>query len=73
MTATTTFSTTLTVPTRHVKELMARLSKAGFTLLDTGERVATDEGIDAEATVHLVQMPTVDCIDPDACVLGVPR
>lgn len=72
MTATT-FSTTLTVPTRHVKELMARLAPAGFTLLDTGERVSTDEGVDAEATVHLVHLPSVECVDPDACVLGVLR
>ncbi len=73
MTATTPFSTTLTVPTRHVKELMARLSKAGFTLLDTGERVATDEGLDAEAMVQLLHAPTVECVDEDAVVLGVSR
>jgi len=47
------FETTLTVPTRHVRELMARLSSAGFTVLDTGERVLTDEGADAEATLRL--------------------
>jgi hypothetical protein len=73
MTATTPFSTTLTVPTRHVKELMARLAPAGFTLLDTGERVATDDGLDAEAMVHLVHLPTVECLDADAVPLGVPR
>ena len=73
MTATTAFSTTLTVPTRHVKELMTRLSQAGFTLLDTGDRVATDEGHEAEATLHLLHAPTVELVDEDACVLGVPR
>jgi hypothetical protein len=72
MTATT-FSTTLTVPTRHVRELMARLAQAGFTILDTGERVSTDEGLDAEAMVHLVHLPTVECVDPDTVSLGVPR
>lgn len=73
MTATTPFSTTLTVPSRHVKELMARLSRAGFTLLDTGERVTTDEGMDAEATLHLLDAPMVEVVDEDDCILGVPR
>lgn len=77
MTAATTstpFSTTLTVPTAHARELMARLAQAGFTILDTGSRVATDEGMDAEATLHLVHIPTlVEEVDPDACVLGVSR
>ena len=71
MTATTTFSTTLTVPTRHARELMARLASVGFTVLDTGDRVSTEDGPDAEATLHLVHLP--EALDPEACVLGVPR
>lgn len=77
MTATTStpFTTTLTVPTAHARELMARLAQAGFTILDTGDRVTTDEGMDAEATLHLVHIPTllVEEADPDACILGVSR
>ena len=74
MTATTTpFSTTLTVPTAHLKELMGRLSRAGFTVLDTGARVSTDDGLDAEATLHLVHLPMVEAVEPDPCLLGIPR
>lgn len=56
----TAFETTLTVPTRHVRELMNRLSKAGFTLLDTGDRVTNDEGVDAEATIRLMHVAFAD-------------
>ena len=45
------FETTLTVPTRHLPTLLERLSRAGLTVLDTGARTTTDEGVDAEATV----------------------
>lgn len=65
------FETTLTVPTQHVRELMRRLSRAGFTLLDTGERVSGDEGIDAEATLRLLHVVEVDLDAP--VELGVPQ
>lgn len=73
-TATTAFRTTVNVPTRHVRDLMTLLSRAGITVLDTGERVTTDAGLDAEATLHLAHMP-FDALETesDACVLGVPR
>ena len=60
----TAFETTLTVPTRHVRDLMNRLSRAGFTLLDTGERVSNDEGLDAEATLRLLHVVEVDLESP---------
>lgn len=65
------FETTLNVPTQHLRELSTRLSKAGFTVLDTGLRVGTEEGPDAEATVRLVHLPLVEIVDPAHCELGV--
>lgn len=65
------FETTLNVPTQHLRELSTRLSKAGFTVLDTGLRVGTEEGPDAEATVRLVHLPLVEIVDPAYCELGV--
>ena len=67
------FETTLTVPTHHVRDLMRRLSGAGFTVLDTGMRVATDAGPDGEATLRLVHAPMleVELADLDGCALGV--
>lgn len=54
------FETTLSVPTRHLPELTTRLAKAGFTILDTGERIATDAGHDAEATIRLLHTAYVE-------------
>ena len=67
------FETILTVPTAHLAELSRRLARAGFTLLDTGDRVATDEGPDGEATVRLVHMPVmeVELVDPETTPLGI--
>lgn len=65
------FETTLTLPTPHLKEFMLRLSKAGFLVLDTGERIATDDGSDAEATVRLLHVTVADVVDESACELGV--
>ena len=64
------FETTLTVPTRHAHELMHRLAGAGFLILDTGERLATDDGPDAEATLRLLHVVPSEM---DAPVLGVSR
>lgn len=65
------FETTLNVPTLQLRELTARLTKAGFTVLDTGTRVGTDEGPDAEAIVRLLHIPLVEIMDPSQCELGV--
>ena len=65
------FETTLTIPTRQLREFTARMSKAGFTVLDTGTRVMTDEGVDSEATIRLVSIPIVEIVDPTHCELGV--
>ena len=61
----------MNVPTRHLRELTARLHRAGFTVLDTGVRVMTDEGPDGEATVRLLHRPTVEIVDPTEVELGV--
>lgn len=65
------FETTLNVPTQHLRELSSRLTRAGFTVLDTGLRVGTEDGPDAEATVRLVHLPLVEILDPSQCELGV--
>lgn len=61
------FSTTLTVPTLQLRELMTRFAAAGFTTLDTGERIATDDGLDAEARLVLLHVPA----DDEMLVAGV--
>lgn len=63
------FETTLNVPTPQLTELMRRLARAGFTVLDTGERITTEEGDNAEATIRLMHlaMPELDA----TCELGV--
>lgn len=63
------FETTLTVPTRDLRQFMNRLARAGFTVLDTGERISTDHGPDAEATVRLLHLSEAQ-ID-HSCELGV--
>lgn len=65
------FETTMNVPTRHLRELTSRLNQAGFTVLDTGARVTTDEGLEGEATVRLLHIPIVEILEPDAIELGV--
>ena len=64
------FATTLTVPTRHARELTSRLCEAGFYVLDTGERLATDEGPDAEAMLYVQHVGAEESMAP---VLGVSR
>lgn len=70
MSAHAAFETTLHVPTRHLREIMSRLSRAGFTIMDTGERVATDDGFEAEATVRLLHVPTLE-LHAETYELGV--
>ena len=41
---------TATVPTKHLEFWIAAFQAAGFDALDVGDRITTDEGIDAEAT-----------------------
>jgi hypothetical protein len=65
------FETTLNLPTSHLSEFMTRLSKAGFLVLDTGERVATDCGPEAEATVRLLHVTVADVSEGEPCELGV--
>lgn len=65
------FETTLSIPTNQLREFTARLNKAGFTVLDTGRRVGTEEGPDAEATVRLLHIPLVEILDPSCCELGI--
>lgn len=61
----------MTVPTHHLRELTRRLRSAGFTVLDTGERVTTDEGPEGEATLRLLAIPMIEIVDPDTVELGV--
>lgn len=65
------FETTLTIPTPQLREFMDRLSKAGFTVFDTGHRVMTDDAVDGEATIRLVHCQRVEIVDPSECDLGV--
>ena len=65
------FEATMTVPTRQLRELTDRLKSAGFHVHDTGARITTDEGPESEATIRLVQMQTVEIVDPASVELGV--
>ncbi|HVL48322.1 MAG TPA: hypothetical protein VM889_07185 [Candidatus Thermoplasmatota archaeon] len=51
------FSTTITVPTKDVKQFMNVLAHAGAVVLDTGERIHTDEGVSAEAYLNVLFLP----------------
>lgn len=54
------FETTVTVPTIHARELMARLAQVGFLVLDTGERATTEDGVGAEAQLRLLHVTPED-------------
>ncbi len=45
--------TRITVQQEEANWLIEELTQAGLTVMDTGERVTTDEGIDAEAVLHV--------------------
>jgi len=49
------FTTRMTLPARDVSALTALLTQAGFTVLDQGERITTDEGPDHEAALHVAR------------------
>lgn len=51
------FTTTITCPTKDVPALMKELARAGFLVLDTGQRTTTDEGLFAEASLNLLRLP----------------
>lgn len=66
------FETTLTIPTRQLREFAHRMSQAGYTVVDTGTRIMSDEhGPDGEASVRLLHMQRVEILDPTQCELGV--
>lgn len=66
------FQTTLTIPTRELREFTRRMSQAGYTVLDTGARIMTEEhGPDGEATVRLIHLQRVELVDPAQCELGI--
>jgi hypothetical protein len=48
--------TRITVACDDVDWLAERLAGAGLTVLDTGERVTTDEGVDAEAVLQVAAL-----------------
>lgn len=43
----------ITVPRDKRAWVIEELTSAGLTVLDTGERVTTDEGVDHEAILHI--------------------
>jgi hypothetical protein len=50
--------TRISVPTDDVEPLMDALSDAGFLVLDSGERITTAGGLEGEATLELVEVPS---------------
>lgn len=47
------FETQISLPTRDLQQLTTLLRKAGWAILDSGDRTTTEDGVGAEATVHL--------------------
>jgi methylmalonyl-CoA mutase cobalamin-binding subunit len=43
----------ITVPTDHVEALLAAFRRAGIEAWDTGQRVTTEEAIDAQAELRV--------------------
>lgn len=41
------------IPTKHLEFWMAALEAAGFEPVDLGERITTEDGIDAEAVLSV--------------------
>ncbi|HWG90293.1 MAG TPA: hypothetical protein VNZ52_05520 [Candidatus Thermoplasmatota archaeon] len=50
------FSTSITCPTRDLSQIMKVLANAGFLVLDTGERISTDDGLFAEARLDILHL-----------------
>lgn len=45
--------TRISVPSEDVAWISKRLARAGLTVLDTGQRVTTEDGVDAEAVLSV--------------------
>lgn len=52
--------TRITVDADDASWLADRLAESGLTVLDTGERVTTDEGVDHEAVLHVMDFETAE-------------
>lgn len=51
--------TTISVPSEDVDWFTDRLTEAGLAVLDTGRRVTTEEGPEAEAVLCVAELPSV--------------
>lgn len=51
------FQTRITAPVSDVEPLMEALADAGFMVLDSGERVTTEDALEGEATLELLDLP----------------
>lgn len=49
--------TKLNIPAEYIHEVTERMKLVGFVVLDTGERITTEEGIDYEAVLELFDPP----------------
>lgn len=47
--------TRITIPKGSLGWFTQALAEAGLTVLDTGERVTTEDGVGAEAVLHVVR------------------
>lgn len=54
--------TKITVPTEDAEFISDALAEAGVAVLDTGQRIGTDEGPEAEAVLCVAELET----DPEA-------
>ena len=56
------FETQISLPTRDLQQLTTLLRKAGWAILDSGDRTTPEDGVGAEATVHVAFFgePTVE-------------
>lgn len=59
------FETPATIPTRNIKVFTEIMTKAGWTVTDTGHRIMTDEGPEGDTTLILTHISRVDIEDAD--------
>jgi len=50
--------TTITVPSEDASFVSDALADAGLAVLDTGRRITTEDGPDAEAVLHVAELTT---------------
>ncbi len=50
--------TRITIPTGSLPWFTEAMTDAGLSVLDTGERVTTEDGVGAEAVIHLARFET---------------